>query len=330
MNRKILITGGAGFIGSVISAYLLDNNFEVVVIDDLSTGKKGAIDERATFYQGSILERSFVLESLIGIDTVVHCAAKSIVEESVSKPELYEQVNHQGTKVLLDAMAHTGVEKIIFSSTAAVYGDARTQPISESAVLAPVSPYGQSKIRCEEVLDEKVTKGLSVITFRYFNVAGSYKNSLGKLFFENHENESHLIPKILNKLTKGNKQAKVDIYGDKWQTPDGSCIRDYLHIKDLAHAHLLALDKLTKNEHQIINLGSGRGYSVLEVIDQIDKSVGVKLDRNIRPVRSGDPAVLLAEIIRANEKLGWKPKLGLSEIILDSWQGSQQLGNLHR
>jgi UDP-glucose 4-epimerase len=325
MNRKILITGGAGFIGSIISAYLLDNYFEVVVIDDLSTGKKDAIDERATFYQGSILERSFVLESLIGIGTVIHCAAKSIVEESVSKPELYEQVNHRGTKVLLDAMSHTGVKKIIFSSTAAVYGDARTQPISESAVLAPVNPYGQSKVRCEEEIEKIIIDGLSAITFRYFNVAGSYKNDLGKLFFENHENESHLIPKILNQLNNDNKEAKVDIYGDKWQTPDGSCIRDYLHVKDLAHAHLLALDKLTKSEHQIINLGSGRGYSVLEVIDQIDKSVGVNLNRNICPDRSGDPAVLLADISRAKEKLGWQPKLGLSEIIFDSWQGSQQL-----
>jgi UDP-glucose 4-epimerase len=325
MNRKILITGGAGFIGSVISAYLLDNYFEVVVIDDLSTGKKDAIDERATFYQGSILERSFVLESLIGIGTVIHCAAKSIVEESVSKPELYEQVNHRGTKVLLDAMSHTGVKKIIFSSTAAVYGDARTQPISESAVLAPVNPYGQSKVRCEEEIEKIIIDGLSAITFRYFNVAGSYKNDLGKLFFENHENESHLIPKILNQLNNDNKEAKVDIYGDKWQTPDGSCIRDYLHVKDLAHTHLLALDKLTKSEHQIINLGSGRGYSVLEVIDQIDKSVGVNLNRNICPDRSGDPAVLLADISRAKEKLGWQPKLGLSEIIFDSWQGSQQL-----
>jgi UDP-glucose 4-epimerase len=325
LKSRILITGGAGFIGSVISAYLLDNNYAVSVIDDLSRGDKRAIDERATFFQGSILEKSFLIESLSGIDTVIHCAAKSIVEESVTKPQLYEQVNHQGTKVLLDAMLHTGVKNIIFSSTAAVYGDAKTQPILESAELSPLNPYGQSKIKCERVLDEKVTKGLSAITFRYFNVAGSYKNNLGKLFLENHENESHLIPKILNQVNYGNKEVKVDIYGDKWPTPDGSCIRDYLHVKDLAYAHLLALDKLTKSEHQIINLGSGRGYSVLEVINQIEISVGVKLNRNICPARSGDPAVLLADVSRANERLGWQPKLGLSEIILDSWQGSQQL-----
>jgi UDP-glucose 4-epimerase len=218
-----------------------------------------------------------------------------------------------------------GINKIIFSSTAAVYGEAKTQPIHESAELSALNPYGVSKIKCEEEIGKKVTDVLSAITFRYFNVAGSYKNSLGKLFFENHENESHLIPKILDKLNKDDEKVTVDIYGDKWHTPDGSCIRDYLHIKDLAHAHLLALNKLTKGEHQIINLGSGKGYSVFEVIDQIDKSVGVKLNRNICPTRLGDPAVLLADISKAKEILGWQPKSGLAEIIADSWQGSQQL-----
>ena len=325
MKHNVLITGGAGFIGSVISSYLLDNEFEVAVIDDLSTGNRGALDERATLFQGSILDKSFLINALAGVDTVIHCAAKSIVEESVSKPELYEQVNYQGTKVLLDVMLQAEVNKIIYSSTAAVYGEAKTQPIPESAKLSALNPYGESKIRCEEEIGKKVADGLVAITFRYFNVAGSYKNSLGKVFFENHENESHLIPKILNKLNKRDKEVTVDIYGDKWQTPDGSCIRDYLHTKDLAHAHLLALNKLTKGEHQIINLGSGKGYSVFEVIDQIDKSVGVKLNRNICPARSGDPTVLLADIGKAKEILGWQPKSGLAEIIADSWQGSQQL-----
>ena len=256
---------------------------------------------------------------------MIHCAAKSIVEESVQKPELYEQVNYQGTKVLLDVMSQARVNKIIFSSTAAVYGEAKTQPISESAALSAINPYGESKLKCEKEIGKKVTDGLAAITFRYFNVGGSYKNNLGKVFFENHENESHLIPKILNKLNKGDKEVTVDVYGDMWQTPDGSCIRDYLHIKDLAHAHLLALNKLTKGEHQIINLGSGKGYSVFEVIDQIDKSVGVKLNRNICPARSADPAVLLADIDKAKEILGWQPKSGLAEIITDSWQGSQLL-----
>jgi UDP-glucose 4-epimerase len=325
LSSKILITGGAGFIGSIISSYLLDNGYDVVVIDDLSTGRKEAIDERATYYQASILDKLSLLSALNGVDTVIHCAAKSIIEESVSNPKLYEQVNYHGTKVLLDAVMQLGVNNFIFSSTAAVYGDTKAQPISESAVLSAVNPYGQSKIKCEEEIGRRTTEGLGAITFRYFNVAGSYKNNLGKLFFENHENESHLIPKTLNNLAMEKSENKTDVYGDKWQTKDGSCIRDYLHIKDLAHAHLLALNKFTKSEHQIINLGSGTGYSVFEVIDQIDKSVGVELNRNICPARSGDPAVLLADIGKAKENLGWEPKLGLSEIIFDSWQGSQQL-----
>ena len=325
MKGKVLITGGAGFIGSVISSYLSDNGYELAVVDDLSTGHKEVVDKRATFYQGSILDKSFLINALDGIDTVIHCAAKSLVDESVKNPELYDEVNVQGTKVLLDVMKQLGINKIIFSSTAAVYGDTKTQPISEGSVLTAVNPYGQSKIKCEEEISKGVTSGVSAITFRYFNVAGSYKNNLDRLIFENHKNESHLIPKILNNLTNGDKEVAVDIYGDKWQTPDGTCIRDYLHVKDLAHAHLLALNKLTPGEHQVINLGSGTGYSVFEVVDQIDKTVGVRLHKNICPPRSGDPAVLLADLRKAKEYLGWQPRLGLSEIIFDSWQGSQEL-----
>ena len=325
MKGKILITGGAGFIGSVISSYLLYNGYELAVVDDLSTGHKEVVDKRATFHQESILDKSFLIKVLEGIDTVIHCAAKSLVDESVQKPDLYEQVNYQGTKVLLDVMEQLGVRKIIFSSTAAVYGDTKTQPISEGSLLTAFNPYGQSKIKCEEEISKRVTSGVAAITFRYFNVAGSYKNNLGRLLFENHKNESHLIPKILNNLINGGKEVAVKIYGDKWQTPDGTCIRDYLHVKDLAHAHLLALNKLTPGEHQLINLGSGTGYSVFEVVDQIDKTVGVRLHKNICPPRSGDPAVLLADLRKAKEYLDWQPRLGLSEIIFDSWQGSQQL-----
>ena len=325
MKGKILITGGAGFIGSVISSYLLDNGYELAVVDDLSTGHKEVVDKRATFHQGSILDKSFLIKALDGIDTVIHCAAKSLVDESMQNPELYDEINHQGTKVLLDVMEQLGVSKIIFSSTAAVYGDTKTQPISEGSLLTAVNPYGQSKIKCEEEISKRVTSGVAAITFRYFNVAGSYKNNLSRLIFENHKNESHLIPKILNNLINGDKEVGVEIYGDKWQTPDGTCIRDYLHVKDLAHAHLLALNKLTPGEHQIINLGSGTGYSVFEVVDQIDKTIGVRLHKNICPPRSGDPAVLLADLRKAKEYLDWQPRLGLSEIIFDSWQGSQQL-----
>jgi UDP-glucose 4-epimerase len=326
LKNRILITGGAGFIGSVISAYLLDNNYEVVIIDDLSTGNKGAIDKRATFLQGSILDKYFLIESLSSIDTVIHCAAKSIVEESVNKPELYEQVNHQGTKLLLNAMSLTGVKKIIFSSTAAVYGDAKTQPILESAVLAAVNPYGQSKIMCEQVLTEKVTEGLAAVTFRYFNVAGSYQSSTGQLHIEDHRKETHLIPKIMKNYIKNKERSQVEIYGDNWPTKDGSCVRDYLHVIDLAHAHLLALDALEAGKNKVFNLGSGSGYSVLEVVNEIENVVGEKLNKVISPARSGDPAVLLADIDKARKELGWIPKANLNQIILDSWQGAKQLG----
>jgi UDP-glucose 4-epimerase len=325
MQRKICITGGAGFIGSVISSYLLDNEYEVVIIDDLSTGSSESIDKRAIFHQGSILDKSFLIKALSGIDTVIHCAAKSIVEESVSKPKLYEEINYQGTKVLLDVMEELAINKIVFSSTAAVYGDTKTQPITEDSVLSAMNPYGQSKLMCEDEISRRVDLGLSAIAFRFFNIAGSYKNNIGRLIFENHKNETHLIPKILNKVVKNSKATEVDIYGDKWQTIDGSCIRDYLHVKDLAHAHLLALNKLTRYEFKIINLGSGAGYSVFEIVDQINKIVGDKLIKNVCPPRAGDPAVLLADINKAKEILDWQPKLGLSEIIFDSWQGSQQV-----
>ena len=321
MKRKKLITGGAGFIGSVISSYLLDNEYEVVVIDDLSTGNKSALDDRATFYQGSILDKSFLTTALAGVDTVIHCAAKSSVEESVQKPELYEQVNYEGTKVLLDVMTQLGINNIIFSSTAAVYGEAKTQPISESAELSAVNPYGESKIKCEEEIGKKVADGLAAITFRYFNVAGSYKNSLGKVFFENHDNESHLIPKILNKLNKGHKEVTVDIYGDKWQTPDGSCIRDYLHVEDLVRAHLLAIKQLKIGEHKIYNLGAGDGSSVFKVINTVQEVTALSIKSQIVEPRSGDPAVLLADIKKARTELNWQPQFTLKDIITSSWQG---------
>jgi UDP-glucose 4-epimerase len=326
MSQKLLITGGAGFIGSVLTAYLLDHGHEVVVLDDLSTGHSKSIDSRATLIQASILDKPALVAALAGVNTVIHCAAKSLVEESVSSPELYEQVNHQGTKLLLNAMSLTGVKKIIFSSTAAVYGDVKTQPILESAALAAVNPYGQSKIMCEQVLTEKVTEGLPAVTFRYFNVAGSYQSSTGQLHIEDHRKETHLIPKIMKNYIKNKERSQVEIYGDNWPTKDGSCVRDYLHVVDLAHAHLLALDALEAGKNKVFNLGSGSGYSVFEVVNEIENVVGGKLNQVVSPARSGDPAVLLADIDKARKELGWIPRANLNQIILDSWQGAKQLG----
>ena len=326
MNKKLLITGGAGFIGSVLTAYLLDHGYEVVVVDDLSTGHSRTIDSRASFIQASILDKAALVEALAGVNTVIHCAAKSLVEESVSSPELYHQVNTEGTRVLLEAMNEAGVLNIIFSSTAAVYGDSKIQPLTESSEIKPVNPYGKSKIEAERLIPTLCRDGFAGITFRYFNVAGSYQSSTGQLHVEDHKNETHLIPKIMKNYIKNKEKAQVEIYGDSWPTKDGSCIRDYLHVVDLAAAHLLALNALEAGINKVFNLGSGSGYSVFEVVNEIEKVVEGKLSRVITPNRPGDPAVLLADIDKARKELGWIPKANLNQIIFDSWQGAKQLG----
>jgi UDP-glucose 4-epimerase len=326
MSQKLLITGGAGFIGSVLTAYLLDHGYEVVVVDDLSTGHSKAIDSRATLIQASILDKPALIEALMGVNTVIHCAAKSLVKESVSSPELYSQVNTEGTSVLLEAMNEAGVLNTIFSSTAAVYGDSKIQPILESGEINPVNPYGKSKIEAEQLISEFCSNGFAAITFRYFNVAGSYQSSTGQLHIEDHKNETHLIPKIMKSHIKNKEKIQVEIYGDSWPTKDGSCIRDYLHVADLAHAHLLALDALKVGKNQVFNLGSGIGYSVFEVINEIENVVEGKFSKVITPNRPGDPPALLADIDKARKELGWLPKANLNQIIFDSWQAAKQLG----
>ncbi len=326
MKQKLLITGGAGFSGSVLTAYQLDHGYEVVVIDDLSTGHSQRIDSRARFIQASILDKTALVEALAGINTVIHCAAKSLVEESVSNSDLYNKVNTDGTRVLLDAMIESGVTNIIFSSTAAVYGDSKIQPITESSEINPVNPYGKSKFEAERLISTFCSNGLAGITFRYFNVAGSYQSSTGQLLLEDHKNETHLIPKIMKNYIKNKEKSQIEIYGDNWPTKDGSCIRDYLHVVDLAHAHLLALEALKVGRNKVFNLGSGSGYSVFEVVNEIENVVGHKLNQVVSPARSGDPAILLADIDKARKELGWIPRANLNQIILDSWQGAKQLG----
>jgi UDP-glucose 4-epimerase len=326
VSQKLLITGGAGFIGSVLTAYLLDHGYQVVVLDDLSTGYSKEIDPRASLIQASILDKAALVATLVGVNTVIHCAAKSLVEESVSKPELYSQGNTEGTRVLLEAMKEAKVLNIIFSSTAAVYGDSKIQSITESSEINPINPYGKSKIEAERLISTFCSNGFAGITFRYFNVAGSYQSSSGQLHIEDHKNETHLIPKIMRNYIKNNEKTQVEIYGDNWPTKDGSCVRDYLHVVDLAHAHLLALNALKAGENQVFNLGSGIGYSVFEVINEIDMVVEGKLSKVITSNRPGDPAVLLADIDKARKELSWIPKANLNQIIFDSWQGAKQLG----
>ena len=324
MRLKLLITGGAGYIGSVLTAFFIDNGYEVVIFDDLTTGS--AIDSRASFVNGSILNKPKLINALSRVDVVIHCAGKSLVEESVLNPEQYSQVNTVGTHLLLEAMIESGVNKIIFSSTAAVYGGSSVQPIVENTDINPVNPYGQSKFAAEQVISEFANKGIAAITFRYFNIAGSYKNSIGQLLIENHQDETHLIPKIIKSTMQNGLDSNVEIYGSNFPSKDGSCIRDYLHVQDLAFAHLLAIDKLEKGLSKVFNLGSGVGYSVFEVISEIEKVMGVKFNKVLSSARAGDPAVLLAAIDKAKNELGWKPKASLTEIITSSWQGMKQVG----
>jgi UDP-glucose 4-epimerase len=324
MVKKILITGGAGYIGSVLTSFLLDKNYQVVVLDDLSVGKFSAVDKRSTFIEGSILDRNALDKSLNGVDLVIHCAAKSLVGESVEKPELYRQVNIEGTKQLLEAMSNQKVKNIIFSSSCAVYGQPEKLPITEQAICNPVSPYGQTKLACDELLKNVANSGMAAISFRFFNVGGSYKTSLGNWVNEVRDIETHLIPKLLKNLSDNTLPAEITVFGDKWETADGSCIRDYLDVRDLAAVHLLAINNLQKGVHKIYNLGSTQGSSVFEVIDTTQKVTLGKVNIVISDPRPGDPAVLLADISKAKNELNWSPKFTLRDIISSSWQG---LGN---
>ena len=319
--NKILVTGGAGYIGSVLTAYLLDNGYQVVVLDDLSVGKEIAIDSRASFIKASILDRASLDKAMDGIDLVIHCAGKSLVGESVEKPELYNQVNVEGTKNLLAVMSAHNVKNIIFSSSCAVYGEPKQLPITEQALCNPVSPYGSTKLACDLLLKDAADAGMAAISFRFFNVGGSYKTTLGNWVNESRDIETHLVPRLIAQLAIKNSQAEIEVFGDSWPTPDGSCIRDYLHIQDLAQAHLLAIKQLQQGVHKIYNLGSTNGSSVFEVINTTGEVTGRKIKSIVTAPRSGDPAVLLSDISKAKSELNWSPKFTLKDIIASSWQG---------
>ena len=321
MIGKVLITGGAGYIGSILTAYMLDQGYQVVVLDDLSVGKLQNVDKRAKFIEGSILRKQSLQEALVGIDLVIHCAAKSLVGESVEKPDLYNQVNIEGTKLLLSVMKELNVLNIIFSSSCAVYGEPERLPISEQTLCKPVSPYGATKLGCDNLLAVETLNGLAAISFRYFNVGGSYKTSLGNWINETRDVETHLIPILVKQLASKEQDGTIKVFGDKWPTPDGSCIRDYLHIEDLARAHLLAIERLKVGEHKIYNLGAGHGTSVFEVINSAQQVTARSIKTLIVEPRSGDPAVLLAEIEKAGTELNWQPQFTLKDIVASSWQG---------
>jgi UDP-glucose 4-epimerase len=315
---KLLVTGGAGYVGSVCAAHLVEAGHEVVVLDNLSTGHRDAVPDSTRFIEADLaVAADEVLAE--GFDGVLHFAAKSLVGESVERPELYWRGNVVTAVELLDAMVRHGTPRLVFSSTAATYGEPEQVPIREDAPTRPTNPYGASKLAIDHAIGSYAhAHGLAATSLRYFNVAGAH----GRIG-ERHVVETHLIPLVLQVAT-GQREA-VQIYGDDWPTPDGTCIRDYIHVDDLATAHLLALAKAEAGRHGIYNLGSGTGFSVREVVETCRKVTGHPIPATTAPRRSGDPAVLVASSEAAIAALGWHPeKTDLATIIGDAWAFTRQ------
>ncbi len=308
---QLLVTGGAGYIGSVVSARLLEAGHDVVVLDDLSTGHADAVPDGARLVRATLREAAHeILAS--GFDGVLHFAAKSLVGESVQKPGLYWDKNLGETLALLDAMRVNGTPRIVFSSTAATYGEPESTPIVETAPTRPTNPYGASKLAIDTTLAEYARMyGIGATSLRYFNVAGSYG-----AYGERHTVETHLIPNVL-KVPLG--AGSVNVFGTDYPTTDGTCVRDYIHVVDLAAAHLLALEACSPGTHEIYNLGSGSGYSVREVIGVCREVTGHAIPVTESPRRAGDPAVLIASSTKITERLGWKPERDLRVMVTDAW-----------
>ncbi|MGQ4515165.1 UDP-glucose 4-epimerase GalE [Streptomyces sp. DW26H14] len=313
MSRaKYLVTGGAGYVGSVVATHLLEAGHRVTVLDDLSTGFRAGVPEGADFIEGRVQDAGRWLDG--SYDAVLHFAASSQVGESVVKPEKYWDNNVGGSMALLAAMRDAGVRTLVFSSTAATYGEPVSTPITESDPTLPTNPYGATKLAVDHMIaSECAAHGLAAVSLRYFNVAGAY-GAAG----ERHDPESHLIPLVL-RVALGERES-ISVYGDDYPTPDGTCVRDYIHVADLAEAHLAALGAATAGEHLICNLGNGSGFSVREVIDTVRKVTGHPVPEVTAGRRAGDPAVLVASARTAHERLGWTPgRADLAGIVEDAW-----------
>jgi UDP-glucose 4-epimerase len=313
MPVRLLVTGGAGYIGSVVTAQLLAAGHETVVLDDCSKGHAESVPPGARFVRGTLREVAEPVLAEGGFDGVVHLAAKSLVGESVQRPGLYFSENLGGTLALLEAMRRTGVSRIVFSSTAATYGEPASTPIVETDPTLPTNPYGMSKLAVDTALTEHARlHGIGAVSLRYFNVAGAYQG-----YGERHDPETHLIPNVLA-VAAGAKES-VSVFGTDYPTPDGTCVRDYIHVADLAGAHLLALGACTPGTHAIYNLGNGSGYSVHEVIEVCRRVTGHPIPVVIGPRRAGDPAVLVASAAKIQAELGWKAEHDLSAMVTDAW-----------
>lgn len=313
----ILVLGGAGYIGSHGVDQLIEKGYQVVVVDNLQTGHKEAIHKDARFYQGDIRDKAF-LQGIFKkekIDGVLHFAANSLVGESMEQPLMYFNNNVYGTQVVLEVMEEFDVKKIVFSSSAATYGEAKVMPIAESAPTNPTNPYGETKLMMEKMLkwcDEAYQ--MNYVALRYFNVAGAKIN--GQIG-EDHTPETHLIPLVLQ--TALGQRAQLSIFGNDYDTPDGTCIRDYVHVQDLIAAHILALEYLEAgNSSNIFNLGSSTGFSVQEIVEAARKITGKEIPTKVEARRAGDPSTLVAASQKAQEMLGWKPEYTTMETIIAS------------
>ncbi|WP_405097044.1 UDP-glucose 4-epimerase GalE [Oceanobacillus sp. FSL H7-0719] len=316
---SVLVLGGAGYIGSHAVYQLIDHGKDVVVVDNLETGHKKAVHPDAAFYEGDIRNIDFLrgVFKKEKIDAVIHFAANSLVGESMEKPLKYFDNNVYGTQVLLQVMTEFHVSFIVFSSTAATYGEPKSVPITEDAVPNPANAYGETKLTMEKMMKwAEQAHGIKYVSLRYFNVAGARESAeIG----EDHNPETHLIPIILQVAL--NKRPFISIFGDDYPTPDGTCIRDYIHVEDLIHAHLLALDYLKNGgESDIFNLGSSQGFSVKEIIDAVKEVTGKAIPAKVGDRRPGDPATLIASSEKAKNILGWKPaRTSIERIIQDAW-----------
>jgi UDP-glucose 4-epimerase len=316
---KLLVTGGAGYIGSVVTRLLLDAGHQVVVLDDLCTGYAEAVPAGAELVQGRIHDARQVITREAGLDGVLHFAGLIAAGESMTRPELYWDNNVVGSLALLDAIRAAGVPRLVFSSTAAVYGNPSELPISETAIKAPTNTYGATKLAIDMAIgSEAGAYGLAAVSLRYFNVAGALIRP-DAVIGERHDPETHLIPIALQ--VAAGRRDHLEIFGDDYPTVDGTCVRDYIHVEDLARAHLLALDAATPKDHKIYNLGNGSGFTNRQVVEVVREITGHELPVRPAPRREGDPNELVASSGRARAELGWVPaKPTLHDMIGDAWE----------
>lgn len=318
---KLLVTGGAGYVGSVCARVLIEHGHDVTIIDNLSTGNADALPEGAAFVEGNVRDVAAGVLTGQSFDGVLHFAAQSLVGESVVEPEKYWYGNVVESLSLLEAIRISGTPRLVFSSTAATYGEPESVPILESAPARPTNPYGATKLAIDHAITSYAhAHGLAATSLRYFNVAGAYGGA-----GENRVVETHLIPLILQ-VALGHREH-IKMFGTDYPTDDGTAVRDYIHVHDLATAHVLALEAAVAGRHEIFNLGSGTGFSVRQVISAVEEVTGQKIDVVDAPRRAGDPAVLIASSDKAIAELGWIPaKTDLSVIVSDAWDYTRSLG----